>query len=97
MYQENINCTIASPVKKSLQTVVHDFLPEMETFTEKWGYKIESHASVDEIEPTDYDALIIPGGRAPEYIRMNKKVQDITAHFLKKINHLELSVTDNWY
>ncbi|MGE7609619.1 DJ-1/PfpI family protein [Peribacillus frigoritolerans] len=82
--EENINCTIASPVKKSLQTVVHDFLPEMETFTEKWGYKIESHASVDEIEPTDYDALIIPGGRAPEYIRMNKKVQDITAHFLKE-------------
>lgn len=82
--EENINCTIASPVKKSLQTVVHDFLPEMETFTEKWGYKIESHASVEEIEPTDYDALIIPGGRAPEYIRMNKKVQDITAHFLKE-------------
>ena len=60
--EEYNNCTIASPVKKSLQTVVHDFLPDMETFTEKWGYKIESHASVDEIEPTNYDALIIPGG-----------------------------------
>ncbi|ASS90641.1 MULTISPECIES: DJ-1/PfpI family protein [Bacillaceae] len=82
--EENINCTIASPVKKKLQTVVHDFLPEMETFTEKWAYKIESHASVDEINPADYDGLIIPGGRAPEYIRMNPKVQEIAAHFLKE-------------
>lgn len=56
----------------------------METFTEKWAYKIESHASVDEINPADYDGLIIPGGRAPEYIRMNPKVQEIAAHFLKE-------------
>lgn len=82
--EENIDCTIASPTKKKLQTVVHDFLPEMETFTEKWAYKIDSHASVDEINPSDYDGLIIPGGRAPEYIRMNPKVQEITAHFLKE-------------
>lgn len=46
--------------------------------------KIESHASVDEINPADYDGLIIPGGRAPEYIRMNPKVQEIAAHFLKE-------------
>ncbi|OIK12187.1 DJ-1/PfpI family protein [Bacillus sp. MUM 13] len=82
--EEDINCTIASPVKKKLQTVVHDFSPEMETFTEKWAYKIDSHASVDEINPADYDGLIIPGGRAPEYIRMNPKVQEIAAHFLKE-------------
>ncbi|MDR0137576.1 DJ-1/PfpI family protein [Metabacillus idriensis] len=82
--EENISCTIASPVKKKLQTVVHDFLPEMDTFTEKLGYKIDSHASVDEIDPADFDGLIIPGGRAPEYIRMNSKVQEIAAHFLKE-------------
>ncbi|MDE3838861.1 peptidase [Bacillus methanolicus] len=82
--EENINCTIASPVKKKLQTVIHDFIPEMETYTEKWGYIIESHASVDEINPADFDGLIIPGGRAPEYIRLNTKVQEIAAHFLKE-------------
>lgn len=90
--EENIDCTIASPTKKKLQTVIHDFLPEMETFTEKWGYKIESHASVDEIDPNDYDGLIIPGGRAPEYIRMNPKVQEITAHFLQEKSLLGSSV-----
>ncbi|EIJ78094.1 PfpI family intracellular protease [Bacillus methanolicus PB1] len=82
--EENINCTIASPVKKKLQTVIHDFIPEMETYTEKLGYKLESHASVDEINPADFDGLIIPGGRAPEYIRLNTKVQEIAAHFLKE-------------
>ncbi|WP_456364531.1 peptidase [Priestia aryabhattai] len=52
--EEDIQCTIASPVKKKLQTVVHDFLPEMETFTEKTGYKIDSHASVDEVDPAHF-------------------------------------------
>ena len=82
--EENIPVTIASPTKKKLQTVCHDFLPEMETFTEKLGYKIDSHVSVDDINPADYDGLIIPGGRAPEYIRMNPKVQEIAAHFLQE-------------
>ncbi|UTR12725.1 DJ-1/PfpI family protein [Evansella sp. LMS18] len=81
--EDDIDCTIASPTQKKLQTVVHDFL-EMETFTEKQAYLIESHASVDDIDPADYDGLIIPGGRAPEYIRMNEKVQEIAAHFLKE-------------
>ncbi len=80
--EENLRCTIASPVKKKLQTVIHDFIPEVETYTEKVGYLLESHASVDEINPAEYDGLIIPGGRAPEYIRMNTKVQELTAHFL---------------
>ncbi|GAA0492804.1 DJ-1/PfpI family protein [Salinibacillus aidingensis] len=82
--EEGIDCTIASPVKKKLQTVVHDFLPEMDTFTEKWAYKIDSHAAVEDVNPADYDGLIIPGGRAPEYIRMDKKVQEIAAHFLSE-------------
>ncbi|WP_025025956.1 DJ-1/PfpI family protein [Caldalkalibacillus mannanilyticus] len=82
--EEDINVTIASPTKKRLQTVCHDFLPEMETYTEMKGYKIDSHASVDDIEPQDFAGLIIPGGRAPEYIRMNPKVQEITAHFLQE-------------
>ncbi|WP_408007439.1 DJ-1/PfpI family protein [Pseudalkalibacillus sp. A8] len=80
--EEDIECTIASPTKKRLQTVCHDFL-EMETFTEKQAYMIDSHASLDDINPADYDGLIIPGGRAPEYVRMNKKAQEITAHFLE--------------
>lgn len=80
--EEGIGCTIASPKKKKLQTVIHDFLPEMDTFTEKWGYKIEAHAEVKDIDPSEYDGLILPGGRSPEYIRMDENVQEITKHFL---------------
>ncbi|WP_026089229.1 MULTISPECIES: DJ-1/PfpI family protein [Bacillus] len=80
--EEDVQCTIASPVQKKLQTVVHDFIPEMETYTEKLGYVIESHTSVDSVDPAEYDGLIIPGGRAPEYIRLNSKVQELAAHFL---------------
>ncbi|SDI10067.1 protease I [Alteribacillus persepolensis] len=82
--EEDISCTIAAPKKKSLQTVIHDFLPEMDTFTEKWGYKIDAHAAVEDVNPADYAGLIIPGGRAPEYIRMDEKIQEITAHFLSE-------------
>ncbi|MRH41259.1 DJ-1/PfpI/YhbO family deglycase/protease [Aquibacillus halophilus] len=84
LLEEGIDVTIASPTKKSLQTVVHDFIPEVETYTEKLGYKLDSHAAVADIDPADFDGLIIPGGRAPEYIRMNEKVQEIAAHFLSE-------------
>ncbi|MFC4735911.1 DJ-1/PfpI family protein [Bacillus daqingensis] len=82
--EEQVEVTIASPTQKKLQTVAHDFLPDMETFTEMKAYQIESHQSVDDINPADFDSLILPGGRAPEYIRMNEKVREITAHFLEE-------------
>ncbi|MFS0780889.1 DJ-1/PfpI family protein [Bacillus sp. 1P06AnD] len=82
--EEGLACTIASPTKKQLQTVVHDFLPGIETYTEKPGYLLESHAAIAEIDPSQFDALIIPGGRAPEYIRMNQSMVEAAAHFLKE-------------
>lgn len=78
--EEGYDVTIASPKKKKLQTVVHDFL-DWDTFTEKPGYLLESHASFDEINPAEYDGLIIPGGRAPEYIRMYDSLLSIVKHF----------------
>ena len=74
---------IASPSKKTLHTVCHDFEPHMETFTEKPAYRIESHVAFEEVKPEEYDGLIIPGGRAPEYIRMNEHLKPILAHFFK--------------
>ncbi len=89
LLEEQIDVTIASPTKKKLQTVCHDFLPQMETFTELVAYKIDSHASVDDINAADFDALIIPGGRAPEYIRMNKKKY-------KKLRPISCRRTSRW-
>ena len=51
------------------------------SYSEKRGHNFALNASFDEVKPEDYDALVIPGGRAPEYLRLNKKVIEIVQHF----------------
>jgi protease I len=57
----------------SVRTAVHDFEGD-QTYSEKPGHNFAINASFNEINTDDYDALVIPGGRAPEYIRLNEKV-----------------------
>ncbi|MBI3015249.1 MAG: DJ-1/PfpI family protein [Candidatus Tectomicrobia bacterium] len=71
------------PEKKAGETVrtaVHDFEGD-QTYSEKRGHNFTLNATFDEVRPEAYDALVIPGGRAPEYIRLNKKVLEIVGHF----------------
>lgn len=71
------------PDKKAgekVRTAVHDFEGD-QTYSEKLGHNFSLNATFDEVEASDYDALVIPGGRAPEYIRLNQKVLEITRHF----------------
>ena len=63
-----------------LVTAVHDFEGE-QTYSEKRGHNFQLNASFDEIDESDYDALLIPGGRAPEYLRLNPRVLRIVQHF----------------
>ncbi|MCA0986768.1 DJ-1/PfpI family protein [Guptibacillus algicola] len=79
--EEGMDVTIAAPSTKKLQTVCHDFTGEMETYVEKPAYGIEAHTSFSEIDPANFDGLIIPGGRAPEYIRLDENLPDILRHF----------------
>ncbi|WP_126426640.1 DJ-1/PfpI family protein [Brevibacillus marinus] len=79
--EEGFEAVIASPSKKTLHTVVHDFEPHSETYTEKPAYRLDSHLSFDEVKAEEYDGLIIPGGRAPEYIRLHPQLKPIVAHF----------------
>ena len=71
------------PDKKAgdtVRTAVHDFEGD-QTYTEKPGHNFQLNATFDEIDATRYDALVIPGGRAPEYIRLNSKVLEFVQHF----------------
>lgn len=71
------------PGKKAGETVataVHDFEGH-QTYSEKPGHNFTLNAAFDEVRPEDYDALVIPGGRAPEYLRLNPRVLEITRHF----------------
>jgi protease I len=64
-----------------IKTAVHDFEGD-QTYTEKPGHRFELNYDFDNINLSDYDGLIIPGGRAPEYLRLNPRVLDVAVHFL---------------
>ena len=71
------------PGKKSgetIKTAIHDFEGD-QTYTEKPGHLFTLNASFDEVDPADYDAVMIAGGRAPEYLRLNEKVLAAVRHF----------------
>src|SRR5260370_5924729 len=71
------------PNKKAGQTVrtaIHDFEGD-KTYSEKRGHIFSLNATFREVRAADYDALVIPGGRAPEYLRLNEQVVQIVRHF----------------
>jgi protease I len=78
-YQVHAIC----PGKKAgekVRTAVHDFEGD-QTYSEKPGHNFALNATFGEVKAEDYDALVIPGGRAPEYIRLNEDVLAIVRHF----------------
>src|SRR3990172_354803 len=86
MLEEGFDVTVAAPVKKPTRTVVH--MPRgldgtWDTFQELPGLIIEPDASLDEIDPSKFAALIVPGGRGPEHLRVDKRCIDIIRHFLE--------------
>lgn len=66
-----------------VRTAVHDFEGD-QTYSEKPGHNFTLNATFAEIRAEDYDALVIPGGRAPEYIRLNPAVIQIVQHFAQE-------------
>jgi len=81
LLEEGYDVDIAGPSKKKLQFVVHDFVDGYDTYTEKPGYTWDADLAFSDVDPSDYAALVIPGGRAPEYIRNDPDFQRIAKHF----------------
>ena len=65
---------------ETIRTAIHDFEGD-QTYSEKPGHNFMLNATFAEIKPDSYDALLVPGGRAPEYIRLNSRVLEIVRHF----------------
>ena len=65
---------------ETVRTAIHDFEGD-QTYSEKPGHNFALNATFAEIEPESYDALVIPGGRAPEYLRLNGDVLEIVRYF----------------
>ena len=79
--EEGWQVDVAAPSRKRIQLVVHDFEPLMETYTEKLGYGLKVQMSFADVRADDYDGLVIPGGRAPEYIRNVPGCVELIADF----------------
>src|SRR5699024_3395344 len=78
------NVDAICPKKKegdTIKTAIHDFEGD-QTYSEKPGHNFALNATFDDINPADYDALVIPGGRAPEYLRREDGVIELVNHFV---------------
>ncbi|AZS86893.1 DJ-1/PfpI family protein [Streptomyces griseoviridis] len=80
--EEGYEVHIAAPSRKKLRFVVHDFEPGFDTYTEKPGYTWPADLAFSEVDPDRYAALVIPGGRAPEYLRNDPELRAILTSFL---------------
>ncbi len=67
---------------QSVRTAIHDFEGD-QTYSEKRGHNFVLNATFDEVKPEDYDGLVLPGGRAPEYLRLNDKVLALVRYFVQ--------------
>jgi protease I len=74
---------IGAVTKKALRLVIHDFEPDIETYVERPGYRFEADVAFADVNPDDYDGLVITGGRAPEFIRLNPAMRAIVRHFFE--------------
>src|ERR1700756_4288594 len=81
LLEEGYEVDIAAPSAKKLQFVVHDFVDGYDTYTEKPGYTWQADVAFADVDPADYVALVIPGGRAPESTRNEGDVQGFIRPF----------------
>jgi len=72
---------IAAPAVKRMNLVIHDFEPGWDTYVERKGYLVEADISFDNVDPDNYQAVLFPGGRAPEYLRNDPRVINIAKEF----------------
>jgi len=77
------HCHVVCPGKKYgdyVTTAIHDF-DGYQTYSEKPGHRFILNAEFESVQCDDYDALVLPGGRAPEYLRMDERVLEMVRHF----------------
>ena len=81
--EEGWQLHVAAPEKRVFHSVVHDFEPGFDTYTEKPGYRVQADVGLDDVVASSYNGLVLPGGRAPEYLRNRENAVAIVRHFLE--------------
>ena len=72
---------VAAPSRRRLHLVMHDFEPGWDTYIERQGYGLEADIALDQVAARDYEAILLIGGRAPEYLRANAKLLALVRDF----------------
>lgn len=75
---------VAAPTTRPVKLVVHDFESGWDAYTEKPGHELPVDLAFADVDPERFDGLVIPGGRAPEYIRMDPDVGRVVRHFFDR-------------
>ena len=88
LQEAGYNPVIAAPAVRKLNLVIHDFEPGWDTYIERKGYLVESEIAFADVNTEDYEAVLIPGGRAPEYLRNDKTVIKIVQDFSKSNKYI---------
>lgn len=78
---EDVEATVAAPETGEIKGEVHDIVDDWDTYRVRHGYEMEAELAFEDVDPSAYDGLVIPGGRAPEWIRHETEVEDIVQHF----------------
>lgn len=79
--EEGWKAVVAAPARRRLHLVMHDFEPGWDTYIERPGYGLEASVAFDDVRVEDYAAVLVLGGRAPEYLRNNQKLLEIVREF----------------
>ena len=81
MLEEGYEPVVAAPSKRRLHLVIHDFEPGWDTYIERPGYGLEAQIAFDDVVAADYTAILLLGGRAPEYLRNNARLLELVRAF----------------
>lgn len=81
MLEAGYEPVVAAPSARRLHLVIHDFEPGWDTYIERPGYGLEAEISFDKVDPGDYVAILLLGGRAPEFLRNNRRLLEIVRAF----------------
>jgi protease I len=79
--EEGWQALVAAPSRRRLNLVMHDFKPGWDTYIERRGYGLEADLAFNDVKVEEYAAVLVLGGRAPEYLRNSPKVIDIVREF----------------
>ena len=72
---------VAAPSRRRLHLVMHDFEPGWDTYIERQGYGLEADIGFEQVDAAGFDAILLLGGRAPEYLRNDAKLLGIVREF----------------